>query len=250
LDVTELRGYQEADLPRLVKLLNGVYQDRHEFVPYTEVKLQKEFQDVASILLAVGEQKKLEGMALLRRAWYGEEIEVCARPESKQSEIESQLLAAIERETMGDSVTVVVAAQDRNRIKNLRAQGYEVNGGLYQFVAELQGSRALPLVPEGYFLRTLRPDEEDALISVVNTAYQSESRLRPGVLNKWKSEDPSFSETWVQVAECRSKLVAAGAGRLGILSLDYGKRSKRAAAASEPASGFRGDEQTHRARVR
>ncbi len=205
-----LRRYQETDLPKLVRLLNEAYQGRHEFIPYTEAKLQEELQEVAAIWLAVDEQDEIVGMALLRRAWYGEELEVCTRP--GQGEIETQLLSAIEGEAQGDEVTVVIDSEDQGRIAAFLSRGYEIDGGLYQLVAELKELRPLPPVPEGYLLRALKPDEEAALIEVVNTAYQGE-RLRPGVLDKWKSEDPGFSVAWVQVAEYEGQIVAAVVAR-------------------------------------
>lgn len=209
-----LRRYQEADLPRLVSLLNEAYQGRrHEFIPYTEARLKEELQEAVSILLAVGEHDEPLGMALLRREWYGEEIEVCVRPGPQQIESEAQLLEVIEREAVGDQVTLVIDAEDWERIAAFPSRGYEIDGGLYQLIAELKGLRPLPLVPQSYLLRTLQPDEEDALIEVVNTAYRSSDRLRPGVLSKWRLEDPNFSEEWVQVAEYEGQIVAAVVAR-------------------------------------
>ena len=58
-------------------------------------------------------------------------------------------------------------------------------------IAGLDRPWLVPPVPQGYLLRGLRPDEEQALIQVVNTAYEGE-RLRPGALARWREEDPAW----------------------------------------------------------
>ena len=208
----KLRPYQEADLSKLVDLLNEAHQGSYEFIPYTEEKLRGELEGAASILLAIDEQDEIMGLALLRREWYGEEIKICARPRPQQQKIEEQLLSAIEPQSQTDKVTIIVDAEDQGRIEFFTAKSYEPGGGLYQMIAELDRQRSIPPVPPGSLLRSLRPDDEEALIHVVNTAYHGE-RLRPGVLTRWNSEDPLFSEGWVQVAECEGQLVAAVVAR-------------------------------------
>jgi hypothetical protein len=47
----------------------------------------------------------------------------------------------------------------------------QAEGSLYQMVAELDLPRPV-LVPQGYLLRGLKPNEEEKLIEVVNTAGQ------------------------------------------------------------------------------
>ena len=234
-----LQRCQQVELPRLVELLNEACRGRHEFIPYTEAKLQGELREAASILLAK-EQDELAGMALLRRAWYGEEIKVCVQP--GRGEIETQLLSAIEREAQDERVTVVIDSEDRKRIETLLSRGYEVDGGLCQLIAELRELRPLPRLSYGYLLRALNPDEEEALIEVVNTAYRSSGRLRPGVLSKWKMEDSNFSEDWVQVAQYEGLLVAAVVARADHeFNLHYrAKRGRLGPAATLPTHAGKG----------
>ena len=204
----KLRPYQEEDLPALVALWNATFRGSYEFIPYTEERLREELEEASPILLAVDKQGGILGLTLLRREWYGEELEICARPGLEREEIKEQLLAAIEPQSPTTKVTIMVDAEDQGRIGSFTARGYGPAGSLYQMIAELDQPRPIPLVPPGYSLRCLRPDEEEALIQVVNTAYRGE-RLQPGVLARWEEEDPAFSEEWVQVAECENKLVAA-----------------------------------------
>jgi len=206
----KLRPYQEADLTELVVLWNEAQQGSYEFIPYTEERLHEELEGAASILVAVDEQGKIAGFALFRREWYGGELLVCVRPGERK--IEEQLLMAIEREAQSGELTVVIDAEDQERIEFFTAKGYQSGGSLYQMVAELDRPSLEPTVPSGYLLRGLGPDEEEALIQVVNAAYQGE-RLRSGVLARWKEEDPAFSTEWVQIAEYDEKLVAAAVAR-------------------------------------
>jgi ribosomal protein S18 acetylase RimI-like enzyme len=74
--------------------------------------------------------------------------------------------------------------------------------------AKLNGLKPIPQVAEGTKLRSLRPDEEKELVAVTNTGFGWQ-RLEPGDLETWKSEDPPFSEDWVQVAEVDETIVSA-----------------------------------------
>lgn len=209
----ELRPYCEAGLPELVSLLNRAYRgSRYEFIPYTEEKLRAELEGAGSVLLATNEQGRIIGLALLRQEWYGEEVMLCARPGPKRQEIEASLLPAIEREAQTGRVIALVDAEDQEGLTFFSSRGYQPESGFYQMVAELDRTRPLPPVPKGYLLRSLKSREEEALIRLVNAAYQGE-RLRSGVLARWKAEDPSFNEEWVQVAEYEGELVAAVVAR-------------------------------------
>jgi ribosomal protein S18 acetylase RimI-like enzyme len=205
----KLRPYQKADLPKLVGLFNETYRGSYEFIPYTEEKLRAELKEASSILVGADEQGRIRGLGLLRQEWHGEEIQLCAQP--GQQKIEEQLLSAIESQAQSSEITTVVDSEDRERIEFFNARGYKPDGSLYQMVAELDQPRLVP-VPQGYLLRSLKSNEEEELIEVVNTAYEGE-RLRPGALARWHSEDPAFSAAWVQVAEFEGKLVAAVVAR-------------------------------------
>jgi len=207
-----VRAYREDDLPQLTKIWNEARRGSYEFIPYTEEKLKEELEGASCVLVAIGEDDKPLGFSLLRREWYGEEIGLYARPGPEREEVERRLLAAIEEEAEGELVTLV-SADDHEKLKFFAAEGYEPESSLYQMIIELSKPWATPQVP-GYRLRSLRPDEEELLIKVVNEAYEGE-RLRPGVLTRWSAEAPPFSPEWVQVAEHEheGELVAAVVAR-------------------------------------
>jgi GNAT superfamily N-acetyltransferase len=207
----KLRPYCENDLPQLVSLLNEAYRAEYEFIPYTHESLQAELKVASSVLLATGEQDGIVGLAYLRQDWYGETVTLCARPGPKQEEIEDILLSTIEPENKTGHVTTAIDPLEQERIAFFNARGYRPESSLYQMIAELDPLPTPPHVPEGYVIRSLKPDEEERLIRLANAAYDGE-RLRPGVLAKWKARDPDFSTDWVQVVEYEGELVAAVRG--------------------------------------
>jgi len=210
----EIRPYHEEDLPQLARLWNEARRGSYEFIPYAAERLREELERAASILVAADEQGRIEGFALLRQGWYGEGIELCVRSGlgARELDVKERLLSAIEGETETGELTAVVDTEDRERLEFFASRGYEPEGSLYQMMIELDRPKPMPSVPSGYLLRSLRPDEEEALIRVVNTAYQGE-RLRPGVLKRWQEEDPAFKPEWIQVAEHQGRLVAAVVAR-------------------------------------
>ncbi|MBC7093785.1 GNAT family N-acetyltransferase [Candidatus Bipolaricaulota bacterium] len=130
------------------------------------------------------------------------------RPGPEQEKIKERLLSAIEQHARSSEVRVLVDAEDQERLGFFISKGYQPWSSFYHMIAELNRAWFLPSLPEGYLLRNLRPDEEEALIRVVNVAYRGE-RLQPGVLARWKTEDPAFNPEWVQVAEFKGEPVAA-----------------------------------------
>jgi len=203
----KLRPHCENDLPQLMSLLNEAYREEYEFIPYTDESLQAELKAASSVLLATEEQDGIVGLAYLRQDWYGETVTLCARPGPEQEEIEDVLLSTIAPENKTGHVTAGIDALEQKRIAFFSARGYLIESSLYQMVAELDRSRSLPQIPKGYLIRSLKPDEEEALIRLANAAYDGE-RLRPGVLAKWEAKDPDFSTDWVQVVEYEGELVA------------------------------------------
>jgi ribosomal protein S18 acetylase RimI-like enzyme len=79
-------------------------------------------------------------------------------------------------------------------------------------VARLDGIKPLPQIPEGTIIRSLKPNEEKALIETVNKGYGWE-RLREGFIAEWKAEHPPFDESWIHIAEIGGKIVSAVASR-------------------------------------
>lgn len=203
-----IRRYVEPDLPKLIKLSNkiGPVWGRYEFIPYTQEKFLLEMHEGDAAVL-VAEDDQVEGLVMLYRGVHGEEIRLlCARRGPTQKEIEDSLALEVEKEVRSERLFAVVDSESP-RIRDFIRRGYEIYGGLYQMVAQLFRWRPIPPVPQGYTLRSLASNEEEALIKVVNTAFKGK-RLQPGALERWKSEDPTFTEEWVHVAESNGEAVS------------------------------------------
>lgn len=207
-----IRPYEEADLSELLALWNEAQVGSYEFIPYTALRLREELEEAHTVLIAADEEGNLLGLTFLRREWYGEELLILSRPGPKQWEVEERLLVEIEPRTQTGKLTAVVDATDRKHTEFFTAHGYKPEGSLYQMFIELDRPWLKATAPPGYCLRSLQPDEEDALIRVVNAAYEGE-RLHPGALARWEQESPGFGPEWVQVAECAGELVAAVVSR-------------------------------------
>lgn len=203
----KLRPYCDNDLPEVVSLLNEAYREEYEFIPNTNESLQAELKVASSVLLSTDERDQITGLAYVRQDWYGETVTVSARPGSKKEEIEDMLLSAIEPENKTGKLSTSIDPHEQERIAFFSARGYQIESSLYQLVRGLDQPPPPPHLLEGYIVRSLRPDEEEALIEMANAAYNSE-RLRPGVLAKWTGQDPDFRIRWVQVAEYEGQLVA------------------------------------------
>jgi len=208
----KLRPYCENNVPEIVSLLNEAYRESYEFIPNTEETVRARLAGASSVLLTADEQDRIVGLAYLRQDWYGETVTLCARPGPKKDEIGDLLLARIEPENKTGDVSTSIDTMDGERFTFFAARGYEPESSLYQMLADLERSLPLPPPPDGYVIRSLRPDEEEALIRLANTAYEGE-RLRPGILARWSAEDPIFGVDLVHVAEYGGELVALVAGR-------------------------------------
>jgi mycothiol synthase len=112
-------------------------------------------------------------------------------------------------------------------------------------VASLEGPRAIPAVPEGIVLRTMRPGEEKSVVDVVNAVFGWE-RLESNFVEKGKVESAPFNEEWVFLAESERRILsvvvawpavkfnqffAAKRGYLGPAATVSEYRSKRLASA-------------------
>jgi len=203
----KLRRFCDTDIRELVSIVNEAYRDEYEFIPYTEEDLLSELRPASTVLLATDERDRIVGLAYLRQDWYGETFTTCARPGLDWQEIEGSLLTAIEPDNRTGNITTAVEPEDRERMAFFRARGYRPQSSLYQMIVDLDQPAPSIQLPEGYTIRSLKPDEEERLIKLANAAYNSE-RLQPGVLAKWQARDPDFRIDWIQVAEYEGELVA------------------------------------------
>jgi ribosomal protein S18 acetylase RimI-like enzyme len=208
----QIRIFTEQDLPNLVKLLNKAYENAYEFTPYTEDGLKSWIQERHFQVLIAVEDGETVGSVAYNDGHWGEEIELLAVAESSNRKvIEDELISRIEKYVKRQLVFTAVDAGSP-KIGEWIERGYKPEGGLYQMIVRLEGVKPLPKVPDDIILRSLRPEEEKELAEAVNAGFGWE-RMKAGIIERWKSECPPFSEEWVHVAEHNGKIVSVVASR-------------------------------------
>ena len=74
-------------------------------------------------------------------------------------------------------------------------------------LARIAGLKPIPNIPEDVLLRSLKQDEENEFVQLVNAGFEYE-RVKLGDIQKWKTTNPRFNEEWIQIAERSEKLVS------------------------------------------
>ena len=231
----QIRSFTDKDLSSLVKLLNESYRESYEFIPFSEEKLRFQIQEWNLKILIAEENGEVLGSVAYNNGHWGEEIEWLTVSEgSNRKLVESVLVREIEKNVKGEAVFTVVDAGSP-KIKEWAERGYKPEGGLYHMVARLDGLKPLPKVPEGVIVRSLKPEEEKEFVEAVNAGFDRE-RLRLGVIQKWKSECPPFSEEWIHVVELVSEIVSVVISRPDVKYNKFfgGKRGYLGPAATLP----------------
>jgi ribosomal protein S18 acetylase RimI-like enzyme len=208
IQVSELAN---KDLPIIARLLNEEYKGSYEFIPFSEERILSEIRKRSLKVLIARENRKVLGV-IGTHTHAEEHLEehiswLAAREGHNQRTIENILVNEIEKNAKGNIVSTMVD-EGSPRIDDWINRGYVLYPGFQRMSAKLDGLKPIPELAEGIRLRSLRPDEEEKLVAVVNAGFGWQ-RLEPGVLETWKSEDPPFSEDWVQVAEIGERIVSA-----------------------------------------
>ena len=196
----------------LVRLLNDEYANSYEFIPYTVDKLLKEIEERNLTVLVARGNGEILGCIALHAGHHGEHIEWLASLKGvHQQVVEEMLVSEVEKRVAGSTLSVRVDAESP-KMRFWIERGYKAEDGFYHMVARLDGIKPLPQIPEGTIIRSLKPEEEKALVETVNNGYGWE-RLREGFIAQWKAEHPPFDESWIHVAEIDGKIVSAVASR-------------------------------------
>ncbi|TET64101.1 GNAT family N-acetyltransferase [Candidatus Bathyarchaeota archaeon] len=202
-----IRNFTDKDLSNIVKLLNETRRESYEPIPFSKEELSSQIKEWNLEILVAEEEGEIVGSAAYNNGQWGEEIEwLSANEKPNRKFIENLLVTEIEKHVKGDTVFTVVDAESPE-INEWTKLGFMAEGGLYHMVARLDGLRSLPEVPEGIVIRYLREEEEKDFVEAVNAGFNRE-RLEQGVIQKWKSKCPPFSEEWIHVAELNENIVS------------------------------------------
>lgn len=208
----KIRNFTIKDLPTLIKLLNETYKGTYEFVPYTQENLLSRIKEGTLKIIIAEERKTVVGSAAYHDGHWGEEIEwLVTLPSSDKRIIEDELVKEAESHVKSEKVFTPVDAGSP-KIAEWTQRGYNVEGGLYHMIINLEKVKPIPKVPEEVVLRSMSVDEEKEFVEAVNAGFGWE-RLRVGIIDMWKTDCPPFNEDWVHVAEINKKIVSAVVSR-------------------------------------
>lgn len=203
----KVRGFEERDLPTLLKLFNTAWKDMYEFMPLTDDEVRARVQMESSKVLVADEEGKIVGSATYSDGYWGEEIRWLAVEEAGDSQlVRDTLITEVERMVHGESVFAMVDSGSPE-IGEWTKRSYVIDGGLYQMIAKLDGVRPVPVVPEGTVLRSMNADEEKRIVEAVNGVFGWD-RLKPDFVERGEVESPPFDREWVQLAELNGKILS------------------------------------------
>jgi len=205
--------FTEKDLPIIVRLLNEEYKGSCEFIPFDEERVLSHIRKRDLKILVAEENGRVLGLIGTRLEEHSEEdiFWLAAYEVYNREIVESMLVNEVEKNAKGDTISTMID-EGSPRIRDWIDRGYVLQAGFQRMSAELNDLKPIPTVAEGIRLRSLRPDEEEKLVEVVNTGF-GWRRLELGCLEAWKSDDPPFSEDWVQIAETDGRIVSAVVAR-------------------------------------
>jgi ribosomal protein S18 acetylase RimI-like enzyme len=196
-------------LPTIARLLNDEYRGSYEFIPFDEERVVAQIRKRNFKILVAEENGEILGLIGTRPEERSEEdIDwLAVRQGPDRRIIEDLLVKEVEKNVKSDTVSTAID-EGSSKIKDWTDRGYTLNPGWFRMSTQLSGPKQVPKVEEGIKLRSLRLEEEEELVALMNIGFGWE-RLERGVLEKWKSEDPPFREDWVQVAEIDERIVSA-----------------------------------------
>ena len=202
-------------LPNAVGLLNEEYRNSYGFIPFDEERILSQIRQRGLKVLVAEENGDVLGL-IATHTHAEEHLEehiswLAACEGHNQRAVENILVNKIEKDAKGGTVMTMID-EGSPRINDWISRGYALQAGFQQMSAKLEGLKLIPEVTEGIKLRSLGPDEEEELVAVMNTGF-GWKRLKPGDLETWKSEDPPFTEDWVQVAETGERIASAVVAR-------------------------------------
>jgi ribosomal protein S18 acetylase RimI-like enzyme len=201
-------GFANRHLPAIARLLNDEYRHFFEFIPFDEERILSQIRRRHLRILVAEENDEVIGLIGTHSHENSEEdiTWLAASIRHDQKTVEELLLKELESVVKADTISTMID-EGSPKIIDWINRGYLLRPGFQRMSAKLNGSLSVPWVKENIELRSLRMNEEELLIEAVNKVF-GWKRLERGDLETWKSEDPPFTEEWVQVAEAEERIVS------------------------------------------
>ncbi len=206
--IAKIRSFKKADLPLLFELIKEPDgEQRLLYMHYGDGNLLSWIHARRLEVLIAEDNCRIIGSTAYNNGHWGEEIEwllVCKNADAKL--VEDMLVKEVEKYVKKGRVFTSVNAGSK-KIEEWVQRGYYPNGGLHYMLTRLAGLKTIPKIPENILLRSLKPEEENDFVQLVNTGFEWE-RVRAGDIQKWKTENPPFDEKWIHVAVSNGILVS------------------------------------------
>jgi ribosomal protein S18 acetylase RimI-like enzyme len=204
----QIIGFANRHLPAIAELLNDEYRHSFEFIPFDEERILSQIRRRHLKILVAEENDRAIGLIATHSHENSEEdiTWLAASKQRDQKSFEDMLLKELEGTVKADTISTMID-EGSPKIIDWINRGYVLRPGFQRMSAKLDESQPVPNVKEDIKLRSLRMNEEEQLIEAVNKGF-GWKRLERGDLEIWKSEDPPFSEEWVQVAEAHERIVS------------------------------------------
>ncbi len=218
-----IRNFEENDLQTIASLLNKEYGDDQEFVPFTTDRVRSQVSGHGLKIKVAEESGRVTGLVATHPEGTCEESIhwLAADEDSNERPTEDALVRYVEEHSDAESISTMIA-DGSPKIKRWEKRSYFLCPGFQRLTAKLDTLRPIPELSEGTTLRSLRPDEEEKLVELVNSGFGWE-RLEKGTINEWKSDDPLFTEEWIHVAEVGGRLVSTVVSKRDVDYLKYFK---------------------------
>jgi ribosomal protein S18 acetylase RimI-like enzyme len=213
--------FLDRHLPSVVELLNDEYKDSREFIPFDEERVLSQIRRRHLKILVAEENGRVLGLLATHSHENSEEdvTWLTARKGINQKIVEKMLMDELEKKADIKTVSMMVDEKS-SRIPDWIDRGYTLEPGYQRMSAKLDGLRPIPRIDEGIKLRSLANGEEEEFVETVNAGF-GWKRLEIGDLETWKSEDPPFSEDWVQVADVEGRIVSVVVPKPDTESIKY-----------------------------
>jgi len=213
--------FAEGYLSTVVQLLNDEYRDSREFIPFDEERVLSQIRRRHLKMLVAEENGRVLGLVATHSHENAEEdvTWLTARKGIDQKIVENTLMGELEKKADINTLSMMVDEKSP-RISDWINRGYTLEPGYQRLSARLDGLRPIPKIEEGIKLRSLAGDEEGPFVEAVNAGF-GRKRLEIGDLETWKSEDPPFSEDWVQVADVEGRIVSVVVPKPDTESIKY-----------------------------
>jgi ribosomal protein S18 acetylase RimI-like enzyme len=206
--IAKIRCFKESDVPFLFEMLKASdSEQRLLYMHYVDGNLLSWIHNRGLKVLIAEDNRRVIGSAAYLDGHWGEEIEwLLVGKNAHAQPVDDMLVKEIEKYVKKGWIFTSVNARSK-KIEEWVQRGYYPNGGLYYMFTRLARIKATPKIPGDVLLRSLKLEEEGEFVQLVNTGFGYE-RVRPGDIQKWKTENPPFDEKWIHVAKSDGKLVS------------------------------------------